>query len=160
HSPRAFPSLHSHTHSAHSPPRGTLIEPDDPRCGGYRVVTDARATSTGCRILCACRAGRAELRRCARHRDGVSRRFRSLAEAAGRDPTTLTLSAMFFVQLAETSAEAERLRAVLAACYGLAPHDAADHHPSWSAFPVPLGPPPGRGGGPQASRRRACRQLR
>src|SRR5262249_37001565 len=31
------------------------------------------------------------------------------------------LSAMFFVQLAETAAEAERLRAVIAACYGLAP---------------------------------------
>jgi len=40
---------------------------------------------------------------------------------------------MFFVQLAETAAEAERLRAVLAARYGLAPHDAADHHSSWSA---------------------------
>src|SRR5262245_45674224 len=35
-------------------------------------------------------------------------------------------SAMFFVQLAEMAAEAERLRAVIAARYGLAPHDAAD----------------------------------
>jgi len=70
------------------------------------------------------------------------------------------LSAMFFVQLAETAAEAERLRAVIAACYGLAPHDAADHHSSWSAFPVPLGLPRGRGGGPQASRRDGCRHLR
>ena len=26
---------------------------DDCRCGGYRVVTAVRATSTGCRILCA-----------------------------------------------------------------------------------------------------------
>src|SRR4029453_19145788 len=42
-------------------------------------------------------------------------------------PTTLTLSAMFFVQLAETAAEAERLRAAIAARYGLAPHDAAGH---------------------------------
>ena len=50
--------------------------------------------------------------------------------ARGRDdgdPATLTLSAMFFVQLAETAAEAERLWAVIAARYGLAPHDAADH---------------------------------
>ena len=31
------------------------------------------------------------------------------------------------MQLAETAAQAERLRAAIAARYGLAPHDAADH---------------------------------
>src|SRR5262249_747721 len=53
-------------------------------------------------------------------------RVRELADAAGRDPATLTFSGMFFVQLAETAAEAERLRGAVAARYGLAQAEVAD----------------------------------
>jgi probable F420-dependent oxidoreductase len=53
-------------------------------------------------------------------------RVRELADAAGRDPATLTFSGMFFVQLAETAAEAERLRGAVAARYELAQAEVAD----------------------------------
>jgi probable F420-dependent oxidoreductase len=46
-------------------------------------------------------------------------RVRALAAAAGRDPAAVTLSAMFFVQPAETEAEAGALLDGLAARYGL-----------------------------------------
>jgi probable F420-dependent oxidoreductase len=46
-------------------------------------------------------------------------RVRALAESAGRDPAALTLSAIFFVQPAETEAEAGRLLDAVAVRYGL-----------------------------------------
>jgi probable F420-dependent oxidoreductase len=46
-------------------------------------------------------------------------RVRELAAEAGRDPATLALSAMFFVQIAEDDAEAARLVGAIAARYGL-----------------------------------------
>jgi len=46
-------------------------------------------------------------------------RVRALAEAAGRDPAALTLSAMFFVQPAETEAETRALIETIAARYRL-----------------------------------------
>jgi probable F420-dependent oxidoreductase len=51
-------------------------------------------------------------------------RVRALAEAAGRAPRTLTLSALFFVQMAETEAEAQVLLEGVAARYGLARREA------------------------------------
>jgi probable F420-dependent oxidoreductase len=50
-------------------------------------------------------------------------RVRALAEAAGRDPAALTLSAIFFVQLAEKEDETRRLLAGIASRYGF---DAAE----------------------------------
>jgi len=55
-------------------------------------------------------------------------RARALAEAAGRDPAGLTLSAMFFVQLADGEAEARQLLDAVAARYRLAPRE-AEHFP-------------------------------
>jgi len=49
---------------------------------------------------------------------------RRLAEESGRDPSGLTLSAMFFVQLAETSDETARLLDGVAARYGMSRHEA------------------------------------
>ncbi|HZP41544.1 MAG TPA: LLM class flavin-dependent oxidoreductase [Candidatus Binatia bacterium] len=46
------------------------------------------------------------------------RRVRALAAGAGRDPATVALSAIFFVQLAETAREAAALLDALAARYG------------------------------------------
>jgi probable F420-dependent oxidoreductase len=46
-------------------------------------------------------------------------RVRELAAAAGRDPASVTLSAMFFVQIAESDAEARTLVGSVAARYGL-----------------------------------------
>ncbi len=46
-------------------------------------------------------------------------RVRMLAAAAGRDPRSLTLSAIFFVQMADTEAEAGVLVDAVAARYGL-----------------------------------------
>ncbi len=51
-------------------------------------------------------------------------RVRALAAEAGRDPASLTLSAIFFVQLAETEAEARTLSDAVAARYGLGPGEA------------------------------------
>jgi probable F420-dependent oxidoreductase len=48
-----------------------------------------------------------------------SRRVRSLAETAGRDPASITLSAIFFVQWAESEAAAGALVDGVAARYGL-----------------------------------------
>lgn len=63
-------------------------------------------------------------------------RLRALAAAAGRDPTSLTLSAMFFVQVAETEVEASGLLAQIAARYGLTSREA-------ERFPLALvGTPP------------------
>lgn len=56
-------------------------------------------------------------------------RVRELALAAGRDPASLVLSAMFFVQLAPTETEAARILDTLAARYRVAPAEAA-------AFPL------------------------
>jgi probable F420-dependent oxidoreductase len=51
-------------------------------------------------------------------------RVRSLAEAAGRDPATLSLSAMFFVQIASSEAESRTLVDGIAARYRLTPAEA------------------------------------
>ena len=55
-------------------------------------------------------------------------RTRAFAEAVGRDPASLTLSAMFFVQMAETEEEARTLRAAVARRYRLSP-DEVDRFP-------------------------------
>jgi probable F420-dependent oxidoreductase len=47
-------------------------------------------------------------------------RVRELAELAGRDPASLTLSSMFFVQATETEAQAQAQLASIATRYGLA----------------------------------------
>jgi probable F420-dependent oxidoreductase len=51
-------------------------------------------------------------------------RVRSLAEAAGRDPTTLSLSAMFFVQVASSDTESRTFVDGIAARYHLTPAEA------------------------------------
>jgi probable F420-dependent oxidoreductase len=55
-------------------------------------------------------------------------RVRALAEAAGRGPADVTLSAIFFVQIAEDESEADRLTAAIATRYGLTPRE-AEHFP-------------------------------
>jgi len=51
-------------------------------------------------------------------------RVRDLATQAGRDPSSIVLSAMFFVQLASSEAEARELTRTVAARYGLAAAEA------------------------------------
>ena len=55
---------------------------------------------------------------------GKAARVRQLAERAGRDPASLVLSAMFFVQLAESDGEARELTGTVASRYGLSVADA------------------------------------
>jgi probable F420-dependent oxidoreductase len=51
-------------------------------------------------------------------------RVRALAEASGRDPAAVALSAIFFVRVVDSASEARTLLDAVAARYGLSPADA------------------------------------